>query len=119
MGYKKLNPELKMLLYSIERACGVEVGDGRVFTDTTRRKEVSDIRHFFCYIAVTYLEYTHRQVRDYLGIKYDSNITHAIQRVDDLIRFNTAYRNRLYNIAIDNGIMGLVFYIIKVVDKDG
>lgn len=112
--YEELNPELRMLLFSIERSCGVEVGDGRVFYDTTKRREVSDVRHIFAYISITYLEYTHSQVRQFLGIKYDSNLTYAQDRVKSLIEFNTAYRNRLYNIAWDNGVIGLVKHIIEL-----
>lgn len=114
--YEKLNPELRMLMFSVEMYCGVEVGGGRVFNDTTKRREVSDVRHMFAYISITYLEYTHNQIREILGMKYDSNITYAVNRVEELMSISKAYRNRMYNIAWDNGVMGLVRHIIKMTD---
>ena len=111
MSYDNLNPELRMLLFSIESSCGVEVGGGDVFLDDNR-KEISDIKHIFAFIAITYLEYTHRQVRIFMKFKYDSNITYALKRVEDLIAFRPSYRNRIYNISIDNGVIGLVKHII-------
>jgi len=116
-GYSVLNKELMMLMFSIEKACGVGAGSGKVWNKQgSVRSEVSDVKHIFAYIAITYLGYTYKQVRDFLGMKYDSNITYAISRVEDLIMYNIAYRNRLYSIAVDCGIMGLIYHIIKVVD---
>lgn len=116
--YDPLNPELKMLLFSIEKACGVQQGGGRVFTDKTKRREIADVKHIFAFIAITYLEYTHKQVREWLSVKYDSNINHARRRIADLVEFNPAYRNRVYGIAIENGVMPLVNDIIEITDKN-
>lgn len=116
--YDELNKELKMLLYSVEQVCGLEVGGGEVFTDMTRRKEIADTKHIFIYIAIIHLEYSHMQLKNWLGIKYLSNITYALSRVEGLIKYNVAYRNRIYNVAVDMGIMTLIYHIIRIVDKN-
>lgn len=115
--YEVLNPECLQLLFSIERYCGVTVGGGRVF-ESGKRKEIVDVRHIFSFIAITYLEYTHKQVREWFGMKYDSNVNYARKHIAGLIENNVAYRNRVYNIAVDNGIMGLIFDVIELVEKD-
>ena len=53
--YYALNPELRMLLFSIEQAFGVKPGDGRVFLESSKRRELSDIRHVFAFIAINYM----------------------------------------------------------------
>lgn len=116
-GYDALNNELRMLMFSIERVCGVEVGCGRVFNEKTKRKELSDVRHIFCFIAVVHLEYSHSQIRRFIGYKYDSNVNYAIRRMLRMIEYNIAYRNRIYNISIELGIMGLTYQVIKIIDK--
>jgi hypothetical protein len=84
----------------------------------TKRRELSDVKHIFAFIAIGYLEYTHKQVKEYLGMKYDSNINYARKRIIELIEFNRVYRNRIYSVAVDNGILGLVYDIIKIVDEN-
>jgi len=115
--YMALNDELRSLLFTIERYCGLEVGGGRVFNDMTKRREIADTKHIFSFIAITYLAYTHKQVMAWMGIKYLSNITYAINRIIELIEYNPAYRNRMYNVAINNGIMGLLRDIEDIVDN--
>ena len=117
-AYKELNPELKMLLFSIEQSCGLKAGGGRVFNETTKRREVADVKHIFAFIAIGYLEYTHKQVREFLAIKYDSNINYGRKRVVGLIAYNRVYRNRIYTIAVDNGILPLVYDIIEATDNN-
>ncbi len=117
-AYKSLNPELRMLIFTIEQSCGVTPGGGRVFTETTKRREIADIKHIFAFIAIGYLCYTHRQVREYLGIKHDSNINYARKRIVSLIEYNSVYRNRVYSIAVENGILSLVYDIIRIVDNN-
>ena len=114
--YTVLNPELKMLLFCAEKACGVIVGGGEVFS-RLKTKDISSVRHIFAYIAIIHLEYSHTQVRKFLGVTYDSNVNYALTRVPNLIRYRPAYRNRIYNIAIEMGIMSLIYYIIRVVDR--
>lgn len=113
----ELNDELRSLLFTIEKYCGLTVGGGRIFYDMTKRREVADVKHIFAFVAIKYLAYTHRQVQEYMGIKYVSNITYAMARIVELIEYNVPYRNRLYNIAIENGIMVMVRDIIDVVDN--
>ncbi len=115
--YKNLNNECLMLLFSIEKACGIKAGNGMVFTQKTKHREIADVKHIFAFIAITYLEYTHRQVRGFIGINYDSNINYGRRRIATIIEYNRAYRNRIYGIAVENGILGLVFDIINIVDK--
>lgn len=115
--YKALTQELLILTFSIERYCGLEIGSGDIFKGNCRRREIADAKHIFAFVAINYWEYTHLQVRNYLGIKYDSNITYGKQRVLDLIETNRAYRNRLYNISVENGIIGLIYDIMEIVDK--
>jgi len=115
--YALLNPELKMLLFCVERSCGLIVGGGEVFS-YLKTKDISSVRHIFAYIAIIHLEYTHAQVKKFLEIKYDSNVNYALTKVPELIKYRPAYRNRIYNIAIEMGIMGLIYHIIRVIDKD-
>ena len=116
-AYNSFNKELKMLLFSVEQACGLKAGGGRVFTEKSKRREIADVKHIFSFIAIGYLEYTHKQVREFMHIKYDSNINHGRKRIVDLIRYNRVYRNRIYTIAVDNGILPLVYDIIEATDK--
>ncbi len=115
--YMELNNELRSLLFTIEKRCGLKVGGGRVFTDVTKRREIADVKHIFIFVSIKYLGYTHRQVMGWLSINYISNVTYALKRLPGLIEHNTAYRNRLYNIAIENGVMELIYDIINIVDN--
>ena len=115
--YRKLNDELRMLLFSIEKVCGLGQGDGEVFSEVRKIREVVDARHIFCYIAIKYLEYSHQRVRNWMGMNYTSNVTYAIGRVDDLIRYNVAYRNRVYNVAVECGIVPLINYVVHITKK--
>ena len=115
--YKELNNECRMLLFATEKVCGVKQGNGMVFTYKGKRREVVDVKHIFSFIAITYLGYTHRQVREFMGVKYDSNTNYARKRIAGLLEYNRAYRNRIYNIAVDCGVWGLVADIIDIVDK--
>jgi hypothetical protein len=51
-----------------------------------------------------------------MGFKSLSNITYALRRIRQFIEYDVPYRNRLYNIAIECGVMGLLKDVIKEVD---
>jgi len=65
------------------------------------------------------LEYSHQKVRDWMGMKYTSNITYATGRVEDLIRCNVAYRNRVYNVAVECGIVPLINHVVRITKNKG
>jgi hypothetical protein len=112
--YSELNEELLVLLFTIERICGAKVGGGE-FKGRVEREFV-DVRHIFSYIAIVHLAYTHKQVKLWMGFKSLSNITYALRRIRQFIEYDVPYRNRLYNIAIECGVMGLLKDVIKEVD---
>ena len=105
--YSELNDELRVLLFTIERICGVNQGGGE-FKGSSIHREIVDVRHIFSYIAIVHLAYTHRQVKEWMGFKSLSNITYALNRIRNMIEYDVPYRNRLYNIAIECGVMGLL-----------
>lgn len=115
--YNDLNDELRLLLFDIEKYFGEEVGSGRVFKDRAVDNSISEIKQVFTFIAKVYLGYTGTQVKNCMNYKYLSNVSYAINRIGGLLEFNRPLRNRLYNIAIDNSIMGLVYDIIDIIDN--
>ena len=115
-AYRELNPELRMLLFTVEKVCGLEVGGARVFNEERKIREVVDARYIFMYVSVRYLEYSHGQICDFLKLKWKSSVANGVARVEEMIRYNVAYRNRVYNIAVECGVMPLVKHIINIVD---
>ena len=114
--YLAMPPEIMMLLFDLERAWGFTVGDGEIFKNTSSVREYVDVRYAFAYIANVNYGFSQKTVCDWIGIK-QGLMHHAKTTVATNLEYNTMYRNRMFKIAVDNGIMDLVFKITEIADN--
>lgn len=113
--YDRIPPELRLILYGLERAFYVDVGNGEVFKKNSKR-EISDVRHSFIYIANMHFDASQELVCKWIQAK-QGIVFNAKRRVVENITNNIPYRNKLYNVAMDNGITTLVLEISKIADE--
>jgi len=114
--YWKIPSEIRLVLFDLERVFALEVGGGAVF-DKSSKREVSDTRHAFIYIANLHYGFSQDIVCEWIHVR-QGIVFNAKKKVAENIRFNIMYRNRLFNVAVDNGIMSLIYEISGVADKN-
>lgn len=113
--YMNIPVELRAVLFDLERSFGLKVGGGQVFSDIRSLRELVDVRYAFIFISNTYYGFSQRIISEWIGVKMGL-VHHAKKTVRGLMNTNTMYRNRMFNVAVNNGIMDLVYEITKTTD---
>jgi len=120
--YLFLPDDLRCIVFDLESVMGVPVGGGKVFkvsSDSGGRvlsNEDAFIRMAALFIGNKHLNYSNSYLAEKFGLSKPM-ITYANNVIRGFLETNPRFRRKLFNVAIDNGIMDLVNEIEQIEAK--